>query len=551
VSGHSVLLNILGGVALLIWATRFVRTGVLRAFGEGFRSLLGRATASSARAFTTGIAVSAAVQSSSATALLTASFVERGLLALTPALAVMLGADVGSTLVVQALSLNLAGLIPVLLVSGVAAFMLGTSARIRQSGRIAIGLALMMLSLGLIVSASQPLRASPTITLVLQRLAEDPILALLIGAALAWLLHSSVALILLVVTLVDGGVVAVEPALALVLGANVGSGLIPLGMSLKAPAAARRVVVGNLAFRMIGALLALPWLGPAAQALVTLETAAGRQIANGHTAFNLTLGLLALPFCAGLALLLQRHLPDRPEPAGDMGGEHLDDALLDRPALALGAASREVMRLAGMVETMLREALLPFGPGGEERRQALKALDVPVDRLQEQIKLYLTRLTRHPLTEQESRQAFDLILFTTNLEHVGDIIDKNLLELAAKKQRLHLAFSTEGWHEIETLHRRVVDQMRLAITLFLTRDPAMARALVAEKDRLRQAERTAMESHLGRLRDGKAASIETSALHLDILRDLKRINAHLTAVAYPILEANGELSGSRLRTAAE
>ena len=479
-SGHSVLLNILGGVALLIWATRLVRTGVLRAFGEGFRRLLSQATASSVRAFTTGVAVSAAVQSSSATALLTASFVERGLLTLTPALAVMLGADVGSTLVVQALSLNLAGLIPVLLVGGVAAFLLGTSARARQCGRIAIGLALMMLSLGLIVSASQPLRGSATMTLVLQRLAEDPILALLIGAALAWLLHSSVALVLLLVTLVEGGVIAVEPALALVLGANVGSSLIPVGMSLKAPAAARRVVVGNLAFRVAGALLALPMLGPAAQVLGALESMAGRQIANGHTAFNLALGLLALPLCAGLARLLERHLPDRPEPAGEASGDHLDEALLDRPALALGAASREVMRLADMVETMLREALLPFGPDGEERRQALKALDVPVDRLQEQVKLYLTRLTRQPLTEQESRQAFDLILFTTNLEHVGDIIDKNLLELAAKKHRLHLAFSAEGWQEIETLHRRVVDQMRLAITLFLTRDPAMARALVAE-----------------------------------------------------------------------
>jgi phosphate:Na+ symporter len=230
--------------------------------------------------------------------------------------------------------------------------------------------------------------------------------------------------------------------------------------------------------------------------------------------------------------------------------EHLDEALLDRPALALGSASRELMRLADQVEIMLRETILAFEEGGERRRQPIKDLDDTVDRLQEAIKLYLTRLTRQPLSEEDSRQAFDLILFTTNLEHIGDIIDKSLLELAAKKHRLGLRFSPEGWAEITALHARVVDQMRLAMTVFVTRDLKMARELIAEKDRIRLAERDATENHLRRLRQGTLASLETSALHLDILRDLKRINAHIVSVAHPILETSGELRESRLRLAA-
>jgi phosphate:Na+ symporter len=549
-AGHTLLLNLLGSIALLVWATRMVRTGVLRAFGERFRRAIGQATASPVKACATGVAVATAVQSSAATGLIVVSFAERGLVPLAAALAVMLGADIGSTLVVQALSFNLSALVPLLLIGGVGAFMLAKSSTGQQVGRIVIGLALMILSLGMAVSSSQPLRESYVMALVLQRLAEDPLLAVAIGAALAWLFHSSVAFVLLVMSLAGSGVINPTAAVALVLGANVGSGLIPLGLSLRSAAPSKRVLIGNLAFRLIGAAVALALLEPAATAVALLSADPGRFVANFHTAFNLVLAVAFLPLTALAARLLERALPEEHGPAPATLA-HLDDTLLDRPAIALGNAAREVMRLADKVEIMLRETILAFGDGGDLRRQAIKHLDNDVDRLQEEIKLYLTRLTRQQLSEEDGRRAFDLILFTTNLEHIGDIIDKSLLELAAKKHRLHLAFSSEGWDELTAMHTRVVDQMRLAMTVFVTHDPKMARELVVEKDRIRHAERTATENHLRRLREGKTASIETSALHLDILRDLKRINAHITSVAYPILEASGELRESRLRLAAE
>ena len=549
-TGHGILLNLLGGVALLLWATRMVKTGVLRAFGERFRRAIGHATAGPLRACLAGVAVSTAVQSSSATALLVVSFVERGLLALPPALAVMLGADIGSTLVVQALSLNLSALVPVLLIAGVALFMLSSAAAVQQAGRIVIGLALMILSLGMVVGASQTLRESPALALVLERLGDDPLLAVFVGALLAWLVHSSVAFVLLVISLAGAGLLGPVLAAALVLGANIGSGLIPIGLSLRAPVPARRVLFGNLAFRLLGVLAVLPFLDAVVDGLVRLEADPGRQAADLHTAFNLALALVFLPLTSVAARWLERLVPeDRVTVEPEL--QHLDEDLLDRPALALGSASRELMRLADLVEIMLRETILAFAEGGERRRLQIKDLDDTVDRLQEAIKLYLTRLTRHSLSDDDGRQAFDLILFTTNLEHIGDIIDKSLLELAAKKHRLQLRFSPEGWAEIRALHQRVVDQMRLAMTVFVTRDPKMARELIAEKDRIRSAERDATESHLRRLREGTVASLETSALHLDILRDLKRINAHIVSVAHPILEASGELRESRLLAAGE
>jgi phosphate:Na+ symporter len=336
-------------------------------------------------------------------------------------------------------------------------------------------------------------------------------------------------------------------ALTLVLGANVGSGFIPLGVNLRAAPAVRRMLAGNLMFRTLGALAALPFVGHAAALLALIDTDVARQAANAHTLFNLALAAVFLPLTGLAARLLNRVLPDPPSAPGAQPIGHLDEAALDRPNVALSAATREVMRLADTVEVMLREAILPFEQVHAARREAIKRLDAEVDRAQEAIKLYLTKLTRRPLTEEQSRQAFDLILFTTNLEHVGDIIDKTLLELAAKKHRLRVSFSDEGWGEIKRLHQLAVEQFRLAVAVFVTRDPEMARQLVEAKERMRLMEREATQNHLRRLREGALASIETSSMHLDILRDLKRVVAHLTAVAHPILERKGELRPSRLR----
>lgn len=548
-TGGYLLPNLLGAIALLLWSTRLVKTGVLRAFGERLRSALGRTTANRLSAFSLGALVTMALQSSTATALLLTSFASRNLIGLVPALAVMLGADLGSTLVVQVLSFDLKALVPVLLIGGVAAFMLSDRANLRQIGRIMIGLALMVMSLGMIVAASSVLRENSILVLVLSRLADEPILAMLLAALLTWLLHSSIAMLLLIISLAASAVISLPLALVLMLGANVGAGLIPLGLAWRESDLARRILLGNLAFRLIGAIVALLFMPALMRILSLIDLPPGQLIAAAHTGFNLALALAFLPCLGGAAIMLGNLVPDRiATEASPSRPLHLDETLLDQPALALGAASREVMRLAERVETMLRDIIHTFSDTDDTRRQAIRKIDDEVDALQEAVKLYLTRLTRQPLSEADARRAFDLILFTTNLEHVGDIIDKNLLELAAKRQRYGVSFSEEGWAELTAFHARVLKQMTLAMTVFMTKDVAMARELMNEKDQIRLAEKTATEQHLARLRQGTAASIETSALHLDMLRDMKRINAHIVSVALPILEASGEMRETRLRS---
>lgn len=545
-TGSLLLVHLVAAVALLLWAVRMVRTGVERAFGQRLQALVRRATASAPQSLASGVGVATALQSSTAAAALIAGFVQRNTVTVTAGIAFMLGADIGSTLIVQALSISQPLALPLLLIVGVGLFLMSRHATVKQVGRIAIGLALMIIALGMIGKASEPLRESWLMGQVLAALSLDPLLTLIIGAALTWLLHSTVATILFIISLAGAGVVPPQAAALLVVAANIGAGLIPLGLTWRSGTAVRQVMAGNLLCRVVAggaAAIALPSLMPWLEAV---SADGPRLLANLHTAFNLAQAAVALPLVGLIAALAAKLVPEAQAALVPERPHHLDAALLAEPSVALANATRETLRLADAVEVMLRESIGAFADRDGRRRAEIRALDDEVDRLQEEIKLYLTRLSRRPMDEDEARRCFDLIMFTTNLEHVGDIIDRGLMALAAKKVKGGFAFSEEGWTEIVALHERSLAQLRLSLTVFQSRDLALARRLVSEKDRFRDAEAAAIRSHLQRLREGAPATLATSTLHLDVLRDLKRIVSHLTSVAVPILEASGDLRGSRL-----
>jgi phosphate:Na+ symporter len=539
----------LGSVALLLWGSRMVRTGIMRAYGGDLRRIIGQALRHRLAAFAAGLGVTGILQSSTATALITASFAERGLMATAPALAVMLGADVGTSLVVQALSFRVDWLSPLFILVGVVAFMAGKTSRHRDLGRAAIGLGLMLLALHSIVGATEPVRNSATLETMLGALAGEPLLALAVAAGLTWLAHSSVAIILLIMSLAIGGLIPLGLAVIFTLGANLGGAIPPVLATWRGAVSARRVTLGNLGFRLIGCLLVLPFVGLLLPELVALDPEPGRVVANFHTAFNFALAVLFLPLVGPIARLVQAILPDRVAADDPAKPRYLDQTALGTPPLAIAAAARETLRMGDTLERMLRDTLKVFETDDRNLAAQVSKNDDIVDRLHEAIKLYLTQVSQENMGEAESRRAMEIIAFTTNLEHVGDIIDKNLIELATKKIRNRLHFSEEGSRDIYALYGQVLDTIKLALAVFIGGDVRMARQLLEQKVRFRDREREAADRHLDRLRSGRAESIETSSLHLDILRDLKRINSHLTSVAYPILEQTGELRASRLKSA--
>jgi phosphate:Na+ symporter len=547
------LIDLAGSIALLLWGVHMVQSGIQRAFGPHLRRFLGRALGGTFRAFLAGLGVTAVLQSSTATGLMAASFAAGGFVDLVPALAVMLGANVGTTLIVQLLSFDIGRVAPLLVLVGVILFRRSAVSRTRDLGRVAIGLGLMLFALQQLLFLITPYEDVPSLRLLMGVIATNPIIDVILAATLTWAAHSSVATVLLTMSLAAKGVVPPQAAFALVLGANLGSALNPL---LEGAAGsddvAKRVPAGNLLNRILGAALGLAllnWIGPL---MVTIEPDAARAVADFHTAFNLVIAAMFLPLLRPFARLLGWLLPARAAPTDPSQPIYLSEAARETPAIALAGAAREALRMADVLEAMLRAALDAIDRGDRNRVTAVKGLDDVLDHLNRAIKVYLTGLDPDTLDDEDNRRLAEILAFITNLEHAGDIVEKGLMAIAAKRLKRGLAFSTEGQAEIRVMLERLAGNVHTAAAVFMTDDVRAARGLLGEKKVFRDLEARATEAHFARIRAGRVESVETSALHLDVLRDLKRINAHISAAAYPVLEktrrAAAEPSATRRRS---
>jgi phosphate:Na+ symporter len=539
--GTIIVLDLMGGVALLLWGLHMVESGILRAFGSQLRQFLGKALNNRFAAFAAGLVMTALLQSSTATGLITSSFVAEGLVGLVPGLAIMLGANVGTTLIVFVLSFNIAVVAPIFFLVGLVAFRTGGRTRIKDLGRVAIGLGLMLLALHLLFDALAPAENAPAVRVVLEAIANDPVFCILIAAALTCAAHSSIAIVLLVMSLTYSNFITPFAALAFVLGANLGSALNPvLEAGRRNDPTSYRLPVGNLFNRIVGIVLVVPFLHPIARALSAIEPDTARMTAEFHLLFNAVLAVLFLGLLDPFDALLRKLFPERKSADDPSAPRYLDEGLIEAPSIALGDAARETLRVADFVETMLRDVMRALLTNDRTLTAQVSNTDRAVDRLSEAIKLYVTELTRGGLAERESQRATEIISFAINLEHVGDIIDKNLCQIAVRKSKHNLQFSPEGAAELETYHRRVLENFKTALVVFMSSDLAAAHKLVAEKTDMRNAELAAAEQHLERLREGRPETVETTSLHLAVLRDLKRIHSHICSVGYPVLQSIGE-----------
>lgn len=542
------LVNLAGAVALLLWGVHMVQTGVQRAFGARLRSLLGTALRNRFKAFLAGIGVTALLQSSTATGLMVTGFAAGGLVDLVPALAVMLGANVGSTLIVQALSFDVAGIAPALILIGVLMFRRASAAP-RDFGRVLIGLGLLLTALHQLVGLLAPYEDVPSLRLLLGLVSTQPLLDVILAAGLTWAAHSSVAVVLVIMSFATNGTVAPAAAFALVLGANLGTAINPVleGAAGDDPAA-RRLPVGNLLCRLAGVIVVLPLLPRLGSWLVMVDPDNARAVADFHTAFNVALVLIFFPLLGPYAAFLRRWMPARIDQADPGRPLYLDPSARDTPIIALGAAAREALRMVDVLEAMLIG--LRDGFESADRRQigGTKRLDDVLDKLNTAIKAYLTTLDPEAMDEADHRRLREILTFATNLEHAGDIVDRNLLGILGRMVKRGLSLSRSGQGELLDMIDRLIVNVRTAGSLFMTGDERAARLLAAEKEAFRALESQATQAHFERLRSGRVESAATSALHLDALRDLKSVNTHLVAAAaYPVLESRGELLSTRLR----
>ncbi|RSZ44842.1 Na/Pi cotransporter family protein [Variovorax beijingensis] len=541
------LLNLLAAVALLVWGTHLVRTGVLRVFGANLRKILVQSMRNRFTAALSGIGVTALVQSSTATSLMTSSFVGQGLVTLPAALAVMRGADVGTALISVLFSADLSWLSPMFIFVGVVLFISRSASMAGRVGRVLIGLGLMLLALQLVVEATEPLFSAPAVRVLLASLNSDVLLEITIGAVLAIVAYSSLAVVLLVAAMASSNVVPLDVALGLVLGANLGSGLLAVLTTAKSAVPVRQVTMGNLLFKALGVAILAPFVGLWLRHVQPHVPNATHGVVLFHLAFNVIISVGFIGLTQRVATLVTKMLPVPPLPASSTRPHHLDPSALSTPSLAISNAAREALHQADVVETMLIGTLDVIRHNDLRLAQELRQLDDTVDELYSAIKYYMTRISREALGEEESRRWTDIISFTINMEQIGDIIERVIIDIEDKKIKPQRNFSEAGMAEIVELHGRLVANLRLSMSVFLNGNVRDAQRLLEEKARFRDLERAYATTHLDRLSDRTTLSMETSSLHIDLISDLKRINSHICSIAYPILESAGALAPSRLR----
>jgi phosphate:Na+ symporter len=520
---------------------------MLRVFGENLRRILAASFVNRFRALVAGLGVTSVVQSSTATCLIVASFVGKSLVTTSAALAVMLGADVGTSVMAVVFSFDLSWLSPLLIFVGVVIYISRQNSGFGAVGRVLIGLGLITLALQLIIAATRPLTESPAIRALLVALPSDVVLDIIVGAVLTVLSYSSLAIVLLIATLASSAMLPVSVALGLVIGANVGSGLLAMIATANASPQVRRLPLGNLIFKLGGALLFMFLLPEAHVLMQQVSNTVHQQVVLFHLTFNIVLAVLFIGFTGLVGRTVDRWLRDPVSSAAMQRPRHLDPLALSMPSLAISCAAREALHQADVVETMLR-GIVPVIRNNDLRlSEELRLLDDTVDELYSAIKFYLTQISGEALSKQESRRWTDIVSFTINMEQIGDIIERVLQDIEDKKVKKNRSFSEAGMAEIVHLHERLLSNLRLAMSVFLDGHVRDAKRLLEEKAHFRDLEHEYAANHIARLRENTTQSIETSSLHLDLISDLKRINSHICGVAYPILEQAGALTATRIR----
>ncbi|CAI8714640.1 Na/Pi cotransporter family protein [Pseudomonas serboccidentalis] len=530
------LLNLLSAVALLIWGTHIVRTGILRVYGTNLRHVIGQNMSRRWLAFVAGIVVTAMVQSSNATAMLVTSFVGQGLMALTPALATMLGADVGTALMARVLTFDLSWLSPLLIFLGVVFFLSRKQTRLGQMGRVAIGLGLIILALQLIVEAAAPITHAQGVKVIFASLTGDILLDALVGALFAMISYSSLAAVLLTATLAGASVISLPVAIGLVIGANIGSGVLAFMSTSMQNAAGRQVALGSLLYKLIGLLLIIPVLDPLVHWMDGLDFSPQEMVIGFHLLYNTVRCLILLPSVSPMARLCAWLLPERPEVNGTAKPRHLDLTALSTPSLALANAARETLRMGDLIDNMLDATLDVLRGKQTAVTQEMRRLTDDVEALYSAIKLYLAQMPREDLGEQDSRRWAETIELAINLKLASDLIERMLRKVQQQKTSQRRSFSEEGLEDLAGLHQQLIANLRLGLSVFLSGDKESARQLLREKRRFRAQERRLAHAHVSRLQRKIVQSLETSSLHLELIADMKRLNSLFCSSAYVVLE---------------
>ncbi|MCC7146890.1 MAG: Na/Pi cotransporter family protein [Phycisphaeraceae bacterium] len=527
--------TIAGGVALVLFGVRFLRKGLDRLFGPRLGQWVHQLTGHRLKAFISGLGVVVLAPSSTTVSILTVQAVQAGMASARQMLALLFGADLGLTMMVVLIALGAERGAPLLLVAGVILFQFTTLPRWRGIGQAALAVGFILQGVLMIKGGAAGLAGNADFVQLVSIAQRYPIGLAGMAMLMALAMQSSTATIGLVVGLAAASAVGLEVGVAVVAGANVGIVLTTLLVGWKQPES-RRLALGNLMAKALVAALMLAFLPWVVKGLALLPGGTPRQVAYAHVGFNVALAVLCLPLVDVLDALTRKLVPqvgggaERP-----FGPRYISAGGPESVGVALGQSRQEILRVAEIVREMLEDCWAALKNGDERLALATADRDDQVDLLDQEIKRFLTQLAGLDLDHAEATEQILQLRYLNELEAVGDVVDKNLTPLVVKKVHLGVTFSQPGWAELEDFHQKVAQNMLIAETAFSTRDRLLAEQLLTHKERIGQWEAELRDRHFQRLNAGLKQSHESSAIHLDALTHLKRINSCVSHVGYTIL----------------
>ena len=522
------LMSVAGGLGLFLYGMQLMGEGLQKVAGDRLRRILEMLTSVPVIGVVVGAIVTVLVQSSSATTVMTVGFVNAGLMNLRQAISIILGANIGTTVTAQMVSLKLTDLALPAIAIGFTLHLLGRSRFQKHLGQVVMGFGILFLGMTIMSDGLRPLRTSPVFTQYMILFGARPLLGVLAGAVFTAAVQSSSAFTGLVISLALQDLIGLNAAVPLILGSNIGTCITAMLASIGANVTARRASLAHVLFNVFGVVLFLPFLGPFTNFIASSASTVAHQAANAHTMFNIVNSLIALPFIAAFARLVTRLVPGA-ETGIDVGPKYLDPLLIATPSVALGQATHELLRMGQLALAMIDDVFNAFRTGNTDNLKYAAQKEVTINSLDTEVVSYLVKVAQKSLSLEQSGRHRALLNVSNDIERIGDHA-ANILELVQYKLDNDLAFSDEAKQELEDMYQRVRGAVEMSLRSLETDDLTLAGKVMLMEDEVDMMEKELRYSHMCRLNDGKCQP-SAGVVFLDVISNLERMADHATNIA--------------------
>lgn len=530
------IITLMGGLGLFLYGMKLMGDGLENAAGEGLKKILEKVTSNPIVAVLVGAAVTAVIQSSSATTVMVVGFVNAGLMNLAQAAGIIMGANIGTTITAQLVAFKLDDVAPIFVFIGATMVMVAKVKKRREIGNIILGFGILFTGMGMMSDAMKPLAASPMFEHLVMSISDNMFIGIVAGAAITAILQSSSATTGILIALATAEAIDISAALPILFGCNIGTCITAMLASVGTNKTAHKAAFLHLIFNVGGTVMFIPFLGMLGQLVQYMSPGdVERQIANSHTVFNIANTIVLLPLRNYLILIVNKLVPGEDE-IEKVGPKYIDDRLLETPVIAAGQVIKETIRMANKAEQNLELSMKAFMEQDEALIKKVYDNEEIINVLEEAITTYLVKLSKCELSDKESSIVSSTFHIVTDIERIGDHAE-NIADLAVQKSNKKLQYSQDAVDELYEIYNYTKIALQLAIESYENRDVNKASSINSVEERIDVSQKNYRDKHIKRLYDGKCNAY-AGTIFLDLISNFERIGDHATNIAESVIENN-------------